>query len=115
MPWYERDYNREVGGRAGGGGTFGGISGRLGAAPVTKWLIIINFLVFLFTNILTGSSRGDSFSPADWGTFSVAKAIYGLELWRWITYQFLHADFFHFFLWCKNCVSVNYTGRSWAW
>ncbi len=33
--------------------------------------------------------------PQKWGHFSTARAFFGLEVWRFITFQFLHADTSH--------------------
>ena len=98
MSWQDRDYNRGGygGGPSGGGGFGGAIGGRLAGARVTFWLIIINFVVLLVNGILTHSTRGDAFSPEHWGNFNITQAIYHLQLWRWVTYQFLHDGFFHF-------------------
>ena len=93
MAWYERDYNRAGG--YGGVGFGGAVRGQLAGAPVTLWLIIINFIVLVINAILTGSSRGDALSPRHWGNFNINDAISHLQLWRWVTYQFLHAGFFH--------------------
>lgn len=48
---------------------------------------------------LTGASGG---AGVNWmgpleaiGYFSVSKAIYGLQVWRWLSFQFLHANFGH--------------------
>lgn len=67
---------------------------------VTTWLIIINIIVYLLNNviqqdvILDGYIR--SIHPIEiWGYFSVATAIYSLQLWRFITFQFLHAGLEH--------------------
>jgi membrane associated rhomboid family serine protease len=62
--------------------------------PVVKWLLIINVAVFLLSFL---------FPPLgafifDW--FSVYPATLGnsLQLWRQITYQFLHANPWHIFV-----------------
>ncbi len=84
---------------------------RFGAMPlmtVTMWLIVINFLVALADSIIVkwggvyyvvdmpwGSI---SFPPINyWGHFSVALAIFHGQVWRFITFQFLHAgpDIWH--------------------
>ncbi|MEQ9459375.1 MAG: rhomboid family intramembrane serine protease [Phycisphaeraceae bacterium] len=88
MSFENRDYYRD---RSGGG--FGG--GRFGGASVVKWLIIINAVIFLWDNIMMGSRRGSALGLLPYGYFSVDEGIYGLQVWRLFTYQFLHADFFH--------------------
>jgi membrane associated rhomboid family serine protease len=54
----------------------------------TKWIIAINIAVF----IVDWMARG---RLTQWGAFSADAGIYRLQLWRWITYEFLHADVFH--------------------
>ncbi|UCE47396.1 MAG: rhomboid family intramembrane serine protease, partial [Phycisphaerales bacterium] len=64
--------------------------------PVVKWLLIINITVFLLTFIISPLGR----FAYDW--FSVYPATVGmaLQLWRLITYQFLHSvyGFGHIFV-----------------
>jgi len=57
--------------------------------PAVKWLLIINVVVY-FAQILGGDSL-----LRKW--FSVYPASLGLtlQLWRLVTYQFLHGDTFH--------------------
>ncbi|MDB5172959.1 MAG: rhomboid family protein, partial [Phycisphaerales bacterium] len=70
----DRDYNRApVGGRA-----FGGFQGW----SVTIWLIVINVAVFLLELM---DPRVGNF-----GYFSAFAAIDHLQVWRFITFQFLH-------------------------
>ncbi len=87
MAWQDRHYNQ-----SGFGGSFGG---RLQGASVVVWLLGINGVVFLLGMMLSGSSRGSWLTPHAWGHFSVGKGVFGLQVWRFITYQFLHGDFFH--------------------
>ena len=55
--------------------------------PVVKWLLIINVVVFLFTFLFPPLKK----FIFDW--FSVYPATLGtsLQLWRLVTYQFLHS------------------------
>ena len=100
MGIYDRDYYRRP--SRGGFGSFN-------AWSVTTWLILINVAVFVLEGVLrrTGSiadgagwTLGDH--PADfmpplerWGYFSTATAVLGLQAWRFITFQFLHASPMH--------------------
>ncbi len=65
-------------------------------SPVVMWLLIINTAIFVLTYMIRpiGNLFLDHFSvfPATTGM--------SLQVWRWITYQFLHdtGDFFHIFL-----------------
>lgn len=95
----DRHYHREEGG---GFGQFGGGPGRGGGwgpggggYSAVTWLIIVNAGVFLLDGILAGARRGGTLAPGGWGGFTIAEGIKGLELWRLVTYQFLHADFWH--------------------
>jgi membrane associated rhomboid family serine protease len=61
---------------------------RVTGAPVVKWLLISNLGLFLI-NILF-EARMES-----WGAFSVAEGIEKWQLWQFISFQFVHADFGH--------------------
>jgi membrane associated rhomboid family serine protease len=97
MAWADRGhYGSGRGGPFGGhsGGVFGG---RFDGARITLWLLAINFLVFVFDGIFTGSARAGMLSLSAWGHFSLELAVHRLQVWRFFTYQFLHADFWHLF------------------
>lgn len=95
MSFENRDYYREGGSGGGGfrGGGFASGGGRF--SGVTKWLLIINVVIFMWDGIMLGSRRGELLALLPWGYFSVDTGIYGLQFWRLFTYQFLHADFGH--------------------
>ncbi|MFQ5517842.1 MAG: rhomboid family intramembrane serine protease, partial [Acidimicrobiia bacterium] len=87
-----------------------GTTGRPKGSANTHHNIIANFLnavVFLLDNILFNSNRGNWLAPWGWGSFSVTKAIGSLQLWRFVTYQFIHANFFHVFF---NMLAVYFFG-----
>lgn len=76
--------------------------GRLPIMSVTMWLIVINFAVALIDSVLwhyLGDYRDLAlpwerirFAPlAYWGHFSPALAIFHFQIWRFVTFQFLHA------------------------
>lgn len=93
MSWQDRDYSSEQQYRGmQGRPAFGS---RLTGSSVVTWLLVANVVVFMLDNILSGSTRGSSFSPSEHGHFSVEKGIYQFQIWRFITYQFLHANFMH--------------------
>ena len=98
MGWQDRHYQQ-------GGG--GGLGDRLSGASVVTWLLGINGVVFLLDSVLGGSTRGNALAPSYWGHFSVDKAITGLQIWRGITYQFLHGNFFHLFF---NMLALYFFG-----
>lgn len=54
----------------------------------TRWLIIVNVTVFVL-DLITGGRLTDI------GCFSAALGLRRLQLWRWLTFQFLHADPLH--------------------
>ena len=108
----DRDYYRQTLPRGG--------FGHFSTWSITTWLIIINVLVFFIDAMLKkidpaafDPSRFDSSTPDGyhqmvlaftlydmgplerWGYFSAAKAIFGLQVWRFITFQFLHGSIGH--------------------
>lgn len=90
MSWRDRDYAREEEYRGGGG--FGV---RARGMSMTMWLIVINLAITVLDTILGGSTRGSVLAPGYYGEFNIEKAVHGLQLWRWFTYQFVHAGFMH--------------------
>ena len=88
MGWEERDYHRDEGGS-------GRLFTRPGSMSVVTWLLVINAAVFLLDSIFTGSTRAGLLSLSRWGHFNIQDGIFGLQLWRWVTYQFLHGDLLH--------------------
>lgn len=100
MAWHERDYYREPSGGGGfggfgrGGGGFGSpFSG--GKLSVTMWLLIINVVVFLIDGIMAAGQRTAQPFLTMIGNFNVQQGVFGFQLWRVVTYQFLHAGIFH--------------------
>ncbi|MBI3865567.1 MAG: rhomboid family intramembrane serine protease [Planctomycetia bacterium] len=89
----------------------GGILG--GVAPVCKWLIAINVVVFVLQTLTQDSPSNVS----RWLKLSPNHVVYGLEVWRLITYAFCHGDLMHiagnmFFLWiCGSQVEPIYGQR----
>jgi membrane associated rhomboid family serine protease len=61
---------------------------RLRFWPVTYWLIVVNVAVYL-AQLTSGGTIGE------WGEFEPGKVIFGLQLWRFLTFQFLHGSFWH--------------------
>ena len=95
MGIYDRDYYRTPPARP--VTPFGGMR----MWTVTTWLIVINFAVFLIDSVfrLQGwdayGRRIDTGVLTLWGHFSVTTSMYQFQLWRFITFQFLHAGPFH--------------------
>ncbi len=89
MGIYDRDYTRTTSGSAGYGHS--SCCSRPPITPVVKWLLIINAVVFVVDTI---------FSPQlpQLGFFTKYFAViphYWWQVWRLISYQFLHGDVFH--------------------
>ena len=105
MGWQDRDYARQP--TRGGGGRHGGRAFGLGGNSVTTWLLCINIGVFILDMILAGqvgryvleTSRGEFYMRPlyAWGHFSISFAFEQGQLWRLLTFQFLHADIMHLF------------------
>jgi membrane associated rhomboid family serine protease len=55
-------------------------------SPVVKWLLIINCLIFLITYIFRDSGR----LAVEWFSVNPESAGKSLQVWRLVTYQFLH-------------------------
>ncbi len=109
MGLYERDYTQEHYRSSGGTPPI-----RLGFSPVTpavKWLLIINIGVFL----LMALSPALGTFLADWFTVDATSSFKALQLWRLVSYQFLHASFWHIAL---NMLGVFFLGptleRNWG-
>ncbi|MGP1310116.1 MAG: rhomboid family intramembrane serine protease, partial [Phycisphaerales bacterium] len=97
----DRDYIRtKRRGYDGPGGPTGlGVSGW----SFTVWLIVVNIGVFVLDKMVFRTSgiieRIGHFSTAKAFFFQTptGQIIFGLEFWRFITFQFLHANFLHIF------------------
>ncbi len=62
-------------------------------APVTKWLLIINVAILFLQALMT--NPGQPVFLQRFGHFSIQEGVYGFQIWRFLTFQFLHADFGH--------------------
>lgn len=94
MGFQDRDYYREP------RSSVGYWAVRMRGWSVTTWLIAINVAVFvidLMTNRLL----------ANWGYFSIDAAIHYGQVWRFVTFQFLHANLNHIFF---NMLSLYFFG-----
>jgi len=96
-----RDYFRNNDSCDSGGG------GRLKPYSMVMWLLGINFAVFVWESVFGTAMRGSFLAIGSWSYFSVDKAIYGGQVWRLLTYQFIHADFFHILF---NMVGLYFFG-----
>ena len=73
--------------------------GRFDESPVIKWLLITNIAVFILDIMLTPEpASGVEVGPSsffEFGAFTIRDGILKGQIWRLISFQFLHADFFH--------------------
>jgi membrane associated rhomboid family serine protease len=99
MAWNDRSYYRDQRQVHFGGG--------FSRFSIVTWLIISNAIVFVLGSVLAGAMRGSYLSPYEWGAFSIADGVYRAQIWRWITFQFLHADIFHIFF---NMLALYFFG-----
>ncbi len=89
MGIYSRDYYRDEPPRGGG---FGG-SSMLGLTDVVKWLIIVNVAVFVLQLVFTVPGPGGLFRISlldEWFALDPNVTIFGGQVWRIVTYAFLH-------------------------
>lgn len=99
MGWQDRPYKDE-----GSGPTMRGLGGK----SVVTYLLVINCVIFVLDAILSQGSRVPAWlSPTLVGYFSVDKAILSGQVWRFVTYQFLHADFWHVLM---NMIGLYFFG-----
>lgn len=74
--------------------------------PVTKWLLIINVVIFLID--VFGRQPGELSGPInDWGAFTINSGLFGWQLWKLLTFQFMHASFGHVLF---NCIGIYIFG-----
>jgi len=92
MGLYDREYIRRP--------ADGSRVGRLPALSVATWLIVINVVVFVLDRLSYGRL-------SLLGYFSADTAIYHLQVWRFITFQFLHANLQHIFF---NMLALYFFG-----
>jgi len=87
----------------------GGQPSRLAGAPVVKTLLVLNAAVFVLQYLLdqTGGGNVSNSGLWRWGSFTIGEGIYGLQLWRLVSFQFLHANFFHLLF---NMVGLYFFG-----
>ncbi len=79
MGVYDRDYYRND---PPGGGLLGGV------APVCKWLIAINVVVFVLQILTLGAAGG---GVTEWLWLDPVRVLRHFEIWRLLTYAFCHS------------------------
>lgn len=100
--------------------------GALHTWSVTTWLLVINGVMFVLNNVVAPTQQyvnrqtGQYFiAPGIWErllAFTIADGIKHLQIWRFITFQFLHADLMHilfnmFTLYMFGTLIEQYLGR----
>jgi membrane associated rhomboid family serine protease len=93
MGYADRDYFREGATRP---------PGRLAGAPVVKLLLWTNIGVFLVGVFLNWAATFGQL-----GAFTIREGLFGFQLWRLITFQFLHANLGHLLF---NSIAIYFFG-----
>jgi membrane associated rhomboid family serine protease len=93
-------------GGPGGGGIFGGGRPSIGKKSVVFWLLVINIGVFVVDGLL-GRILQTHAPLGNWGYFSAEVAIMDGQVWRFLTFQFLHASPGHLF---GNMLGIFFLG-----
>jgi len=98
MGIYDRDYARHEG----YGRQYSMGAGFRGMPPVVKWLLIINFAIFIIGSLvfpISVENDPQGYIPMSqlerWFAVYPASVGMGFQLWRVITYQFLHGSVLH--------------------
>ncbi|MEN8126521.1 MAG: rhomboid family intramembrane serine protease [Planctomycetota bacterium] len=86
MGIYDRDYSRPQQSQYHAMG-----SGVRGIPPVVKWLLIINFAIYMVANLVPAIGE----PLYDYGSVFPKTFANAIQPWRIITYQFLHGGVFH--------------------
>ena len=94
MGYADRDYFREGAARR--------PPGRLAGAPVVKWLLFLNIGVFLVGIFLNWAVTFEQL-----GAFTIREGLFGFQVWRLITFQFLHANLGHLLF---NSIAIYFFG-----
>jgi len=115
MGYADREYaRRPVGGRGFNGRPPGGsLLGHPGTWSITTWIIALNVAVFVLDSLLIRNygvdvAPGWRMGPLEfWGFFSVSAGIYSGQVWRFLSFQFLHASVGHLFF---NMLAIYFFG-----
>lgn len=94
----DRDYHRDDGRRR--DGFFSQVT------PVVKWLLILNLGIY-FLDVLIKSDDVTHGPLRLHGAFTVQTAVLEGEIWRFITFQFLHGNVLHVLF---NCIGIFFFG-----
>lgn len=80
---------------------------RLAGCPVTKWLLISNIAVYFLDILFFGGGQTGWGKLTEWGHFSAELGVKQFQIWRFITFQFLHAGGWHLF---GNMLGIYFFG-----
>lgn len=103
----DRDYYRETSFRP-------SLGRRLSGWPLTYWIILLNVVVFFVGTSLVVTATMENgqqvrYQPIfAWGWFSLNTAIHHVQLWRFLSFQFLHGGLDHLFF---NMLGLFFFGR----
>ena len=98
MPAGDVTNENERDGQVYGRQRFGGIGYGMGIGPTVKGLLIANGAVYLLQMLGAGAGGIGPIDPlVEYFSFVPALALGKLQIWRFITYMFLHGGFFHLF------------------
>lgn len=86
MGMNDREYHREQD-RGGGGGFFSQLT------PVVKWLLIANIGIYFLDTFLKGTAPDGPLRT--FGVFTIQAAVFEFEIWKFVTFQFLHGSLGH--------------------
>ncbi|MEM1444567.1 MAG: rhomboid family intramembrane serine protease [Planctomycetota bacterium] len=86
MSFENREYYRQ---------SSSGFGGNWNTKTVTTWLIIINAVVFLWDGVFSGAARGSALALAPYAWFSVEQGVERFQVWRFLSFQFIHGGLFH--------------------
>jgi membrane associated rhomboid family serine protease len=81
---------------------------------LTYWIILVNVVVFFVGTSIVVTATLESgqqvrYQPVfAWGWFSLRTAIYSGQVWRFLSFQFLHGGFEHLFF---NMLGLFFFGR----
>jgi len=105
MAFSDRRYGQESFGYGESAGPRSPLGG-MAMWSVNTWIIVINIAVFVLDALLY---RFQGIAPlASFGYFSADTAIYSGQIWRFITFQFLHAGIGHIFF---NMLALFFFGQ----
>lgn len=81
---------------------------RFAGCPVSKWLLISNIAIYFLDILFFGGGDAGWGKLAEWGHFSVELGVNQFQIWRFLTFQFLHADGWHLF---GNMIGIFFFGH----